>query len=275
MKKDNLYNHSLETCVSVIVPTRNSAGTIEKCLESILSQTYKNLQILVIDGFSSDNTVEIASRFATNIFSIEGERTTAKNFGILKSRCDFLFFVDSDMILEPHVIEECVTISSSDNRIGGVIIPEHSIGSGFWIRVRDFEKSLYVGSAIESARFFRKEFVVQVGGFDENIVFYEESTLPQKIEGIGMSVSARITSSILHNEEGFNLCMWLSKKRRYYLTAGSYSKKYKKSAKMQTSIFYRINVFIVNGKWKNLIRHPILSAGLFMLKILEFFASKL
>ena len=50
------------------------------------------------------------------------------------------------------------------------------------MRVRDFERTLYSGSKIESARFFIKRFVSQVGGFDEDVIFYEESTLPQKIE---------------------------------------------------------------------------------------------
>ena len=94
-----------------------------------------------------------------------------------------------------------------------IIIPERSIGSGFWVRVRDFERRLYEGSKVESPRFFVKNFVTQVGGFDEEVVAYEESTLPQKLEDIGMDVNARITSLILHDEEGFDLRKWLNKKR--------------------------------------------------------------
>src|SRR5919108_3040640 len=256
--------------VSVIVPTRNSARTIAKCLDSIKGQTYKNIEIFVIDSFSSDNTYEIASRFNATIFLLDSERARAKNFGISKASGEFLLFVDSDMILQPNVVEECVRIWSANRKIVGVIIPERSIGSGFWVRVRDFERNLYKGSKVESPRFFEKKFVSQVGGFDEEIVAYEESTLPQKLEDIGMDISARATSLILHDEEGFNLLRWLHKKRYGGETGRLYSKKYSKYAKMQVSIPYRTRIFLKNGNWKILIRHPILSTGVFILKTLEY-----
>ena len=174
-------NNILPKLVSVIIPTRNSERKIEKCLRSITNQTYKNIEILVIDAFSNDHTHEIISKFSIRIFSLEGERTRAKNFGISKSNGEFLLFIDSDMILEHRVVEECVKVCSNNQEIVGVIIPERSIGSGFWIKVRDFERRLYVGSNIESARFFVKKFVTEVGGFDEEIIEYEEATLPQKL----------------------------------------------------------------------------------------------
>ncbi|MBV9178796.1 MAG: glycosyltransferase family 2 protein [Nitrososphaeraceae archaeon] len=274
MEDEDSYYHDVVDCVSIVIPTMNAAKTIGRCLESIVTQSYKNIEIFVVDRFSSDNTIEIASRFNASIHSFAGERASAKNFGISKSRGEFLLFIDSDMLLQPGVVQECVTCCSNNKRIAGVIIPERSIGSGFWIKVRDFERSLYAGSKIESARFFIKKFVVQVGGFDEDIVFYEESTLPQKIEDIGMSINTRITSFILHNEEGFTLRKWLHKKRYYSISTTSYSIKYSKYAKMQTSVFYRIKVFTTNGNWRALVRHPILTIGVFILKILEFFASR-
>jgi glycosyltransferase involved in cell wall biosynthesis len=262
---DDLINR-----VSAIIPTRNSARTIGRCLDSIRKQTYKNMEIFVIDSFSSDKTSEIASSFNANIFLLDGERARAKNFGISKATGDFLLFIDSDMILQPQVVEECVRIWSANRSIVTIIIPERSIGSGFWVRVRDFERRLYEGSKVESPRFFVKNFVTQVGGFDEEVVAYEESTLPQKLEDIGMDVNARITSLILHDEEGFDLRKWLNKKRYGGETGKLYSKKYKKYAKMQFSISYRIRIFLANGNWKILIRHPILSTGVFILKTLEY-----
>jgi glycosyltransferase involved in cell wall biosynthesis len=270
MQSENSQPTEQVNRVSVIVPTRNSARTIAKCLDSIKGQTYKNIEIFVIDSFSSDNTSEIASRFNATIFLLDSERARAKNFGISKASGEFLLFVDSDMILQPNVVEECVRIWSANRKIVGVIIPECSIGSGFWVRVRDFERNLYKGSKVESPRFFVKKFVSQVGGFDEEIVAYEESTLPQKLEDIGMDISARATSLILHDEEGFSLLRWLHKKRYVGETGRLYSKKYSKYAKMQFSIPYRTRIFLKNGNWKILIRHPILSTGVFILKTLEY-----
>ncbi len=266
-------NNILPKLVSVIIPTRNSERKIEKCLRSITNQTYKNIEILVIDAFSNDHTHEIISKFSIRIFSLEGERTRAKNFGISNSNGEFLLFIDSDMILEHRVVEECVKVCSNNQEIVGVIIPERSIGSGFWIKVRDFERRLYVGSNIESARFFVKKFVTEVAGFDEEIIEYEEATLPQKLRENKLNVDARISSFILHDEDGFNLVKWLHKKRYYSVSSRLYSQKYDKYARVQLSIINRLNIFLANGNWKILIRHPILSIGMIILKTLEFFSS--
>jgi glycosyltransferase involved in cell wall biosynthesis len=259
--------------VSIIIPTMNSSKTLEKCLKSAVEQTYKNIEIFVIDRFSSDDTSNIASKFNASTLLIDGERTKAKNLGISKSRGEFLLFIDSDMILQPRVIEECIAICSRDNTIAGVVIPERSIGSGFWVKVRDFEKGLYAGSEIESARFFRKKFVITVGGFDEDTIFFEESTLPERIKNIGMNVNARITSSfILHDEGDTDIIKWLYKKHYYSTNMPLYSKKYQRRARLQTSIVARIKLLLANGNWKTLIKHPLLSIGIFILKILEGFA---
>ncbi len=270
--QNSYYHNDFAALVSVIVPTMNSSKTIGKCLESVVGQTYKNTEIFVIDRFSSDDTTKIASKFKANILLIDDERSRAKNLAICKSRGEFLLFIDSDMILQPRVIEECIAICSGDNNIAGVIIPEHSIGSGFWVKVRDFEKSLYAGSEIESARFFRKKFVITVGGFDEDIIFFEESTLPERIKNIGMNVNARITSFILHDEGDIDLIKWLHKKHYYCTNMPLYSKKYQERAQVQTGVVARIKVLLANHNWKTLIRHPLLSIGIFILKMLEGFA---
>ena len=261
--------------VSIIIPTINSAKTLCRCLESVRHQRYNNIEIIVVDAYSSDCTIEIASKFNAKIYLAAGERASAKNYGISKSTGDFLFFIDSDMILQPDVISECISICSYDCRVAGVIIPERSIGSGFWVRVRDFERSLYTGSKIESARFFRKPFVLQVGGFDEEIIFYEESTLHQRLEMRGLIVNKRTDSFILHDEEQFELRKWLRKKHYYSTNAALYSSKYPIYAKTQTNIYSRIRIFTSNSNWKKLIRHPVLTMGLLLLKSLEFFPSRI
>jgi glycosyltransferase involved in cell wall biosynthesis len=258
-------------CVSIIIPTKNAGDFIERCLNSVRKQTYKNIEVLVVDAFSSDETVRIASRFEAKVLSIDAERARAKNIGISNCRGEFLLFLDADMELEKTVVEECVTVISTNTTIAGVVIPERSQGKGFWTEVIDFQRRLYAGSKIESARFFIKKPVEEVNGFDEDIVFYEESTLPQKIErGTGKIVDARIKSIIMHNELEFNLAAWLKKKRYYSETSRIYYERYATYAKMQTSILYRMKLLIANGNWKILLNNPMLTTGLLILKLLEF-----
>ena len=274
-KDDTFFSKPANTRVSIVIPTINSAKTLYRCLESIRLQSYNDIEIIVVDAHSLDSSTQIASNFNANIYLAAGERTAAKNFGISKSTGEFLLFIDSDMVLETAVISECVSICSYDYKVAGVIIPERSVGTSFWVKVRDFERSLYSGSKIESARFFRKSFVVQVGGFDEDIIFYEESTLHQKLEMQGLVVNKRTNSVILHDEEEFDLAEWLRKKRYYSTNAVFYARKFPKYAEIQTKIRHRIRIFTSNSNWKKLIRHPVLSVGLFLLKSLEFLASRM
>lgn len=258
----------------MIIPTKNSGRTLRRCLESIRIQTFQNLELLVVDDKSNDDTINIAKEFKATIFTIEGERTTAKNFASKRASGDFLLFLDSDMILEPTVIEECV-VSIKPADVGGIIIPEKTIGSGFWIRVRDFERSFYFGTKIESARFFDTREVLKVGGFDEDVITFEESTLPQKIEKNGLKTNVRVSSFILHDEGNFNLKKWLKKKRYYSSTADTYMRRYTEYSTHQMSITYRVGIYLRNGNWLRLLKQPDLALGLIILKSLEFFSSKM
>lgn len=257
----------------MIIPTYNSSNTIEKCLRSVKDQTYKNIEIIIVDNFSSDKTSEKVTSFDISIFLESSNTPRAKNVGISKSNGRFLFFLDSDMILEHNVVEECVEVSSSNEEIIGIIIPERSVGSGFWIKVRDFERSFYAGTDIESARFFVKKFVTQVGGYDETIIGHEDSTLPIKLEQNGFNVKTRISSYILHCEEGIKFIKRLRKARIYSETKEFYYEKYGKYAEKQYGILNRLRVFFVNGNWKILLRHPVLSLGMLSLKALEYLFS--
>ena len=149
--------------VSIVIPAYNSEKTLEKCLKSIRDQTYGNIEIIVVDKFSKDRTVEIIKRYGARIIYDEGERTRAKNIGLEKAKGKYVLFVDSDMELSKEVVEECVELAEKDDKIGGIIIPERSVGNGFWVKVRDFERSFYAGTEIESARFFRRDLALKVG----------------------------------------------------------------------------------------------------------------
>jgi glycosyltransferase involved in cell wall biosynthesis len=259
--------------VSVVIPTYNSEKTFVECIESIKNQTYRNVEIIVVDNFSSDGTKEIARGQNAWVIESDAIRSKARNIGIWKSKGYFVLSLDSDMELTKKVIEECVKIFQLDEKAGGVIIPERSIGNNFWVKVRDFERSFYADTDIESARFFRKDLIEKVGGYEEDVVFYEESTLPQKIEKLDYNVKLRINSYILHHEHDFNLMKWLKKKYNYSKTVDIYSKKYKDYASRQASISYRYSLFFKNGNWKKFLSKPLLALSTLVLKSLEFVAS--
>jgi len=253
--------------VSIVIPTYNSERYIERCLRSIKNQTYKNIEIIIVDKFSTDKTVDIAERHGAKVIQDGGERTRAKNIGLRNAKGENVCFIDSDMELTPKVIEECVSLIETDENIGGVIISERSVGDSFWVRVRDFERSFYAGTEIESARFFRKDLALKVGGFDEDVVFFEESTLPQKIEKLGYNVRARTKAEILHHEENFSLLKWLKKKYYYGKTAWKYVKRYEQYGSKQISPSGRFGLFLGD---KMFFSRPSLALGVLTLKSLEY-----
>lgn len=262
--------------VSIVIPTFNSEKTLPLTLKSIKRQTYKNIEVIVVDSYSTDRTVEIAERYGARVLQIRSERAKAKNIGLKIARGKYVLFIDSDMELTPKVVEECVKLTESDPRIAGVIIPERSVGSNYWAKVRDFERSFYAGTPIESPRFFRRDLALVVGGFDEDVVFYEEATLPLKLEKLGYSVRARASTPILHHEEDLTLARLLRKRYYYARTARRYLEKYGRTHRdhvgVQVSPIHRYRLFLANKRfWSN----PRLAVGVLTLKTLEYMASLL
>jgi len=253
--------------VSVVVPTFNSERFLENCLKSVRGQSHRNIEIIVVDNYSSDRTRKIAEKYAARIFEASSERAKAKNLGAIVAHGKYLLFVDSDMALESTVIEECSEKAENSPKTSGIIIPERSIGNSFWVKVRDFERDFYSGTEIESPRFFRKDLVLKVGGFDEEFVFFEESTLPQKIEALGHDVKVRTKSVIYHNEDTSYMSNWLRKKYYYGKTAWNYKKRYVNYARKQVSPANRFRLFFRNRRFYC---KPSLAFGVVVLKSLEY-----
>ena len=95
--------------ISVIVPVYNVASYLPQCLESILNQDYRDLQVLLIDDGSTDDSGAICDRFAARDSRIQvihqknGGAASAKNAGLRAASGKYLSFVDSDDYLEPDV----------------------------------------------------------------------------------------------------------------------------------------------------------------------------
>lgn len=99
-------------CVSIIIPVYNCEKYIEKTIDSVLKQTYKNFEILVINDGSTDNTLGILKKIQTNesrlIIINQSNRgvSTARNTGISYSSGDYIAFLDGDDIWHPTKLEE-------------------------------------------------------------------------------------------------------------------------------------------------------------------------
>lgn len=200
--------------VSVIITTRNEEDAIQQCLESIRHQTYKNIEILVIDNGSRDETKRIARQFTGHVFEKGPERSAQRNYGARKAAGEYVLFLDADMVLGKTVIEECVKIIARN--IYALIVPEKSQGTGFWAECKALERTYYEGiDWMEAARFYNKKTFQSLGGFDENLTGPEDFDMSQRIIArYGTSGISRITSYIYHNEG--TIVLWDLLRKKYY-----------------------------------------------------------
>lgn len=256
--------------VSVIIPTFNSEQVLERCLRSIASQTYGNIETVVVDNHSDDQTVKIAQKYTSSVFVQGPERSAQRNFGVSKASGEYVCIVDSDMELAPRVIEACVHAMGECPDRSGVVIPEESFGEGFWSRCKALERSFYVGvSWMEAARFFRRKQFLDAGGYDEGMVSGEDWDFSQRMEK-EYGPLTRIDQWIQHNEGRISLNKTISKKYYYAKLFAHYTGKNAShpSTQAQTGLLQRYGLFF--KKPKKLLQNPILGAGMLFMKTAEF-----
>jgi glycosyltransferase involved in cell wall biosynthesis len=170
----NLKNHLESNCplISVIIPTYNSSRTLSQCLESIRDQTYNHIETIVVDRFSEDETERIAREFQVTLLRKGPERSVQKNFGARLAKGDFLYFVDSDFILERDTISRCVKACEN---LDGVSTINYSVGHGVWGKsIALQEHFLAHDPTIQTVRFIRKKAFLELGGFDKRLVIGED-----------------------------------------------------------------------------------------------------
>jgi glycosyltransferase involved in cell wall biosynthesis len=264
--------------VSLIVPTKNSQEFIHNCLKSITNQTYKNIEIIVVDNNSTDKTKEIikdvrdkTKDIRISLYNKGPERSAQRNFGASKSKGKYLLFIDSDMELTAKVVDECVFLSLKSydlkSRLGGIIIPEVSFGVSFWAKCKALERSFYEGTSIEAARFFLKHIFWKVGGYDEELTGPEDWDLSNKVkEKYGLR---SIKAKIRHNEGRLSLIVMLKKKYYYSKNILRYLDKNKKSfSSQETSPIARYRLFLSNPK--KLFKNPIIGSAMILMKTAEY-----
>jgi glycosyltransferase involved in cell wall biosynthesis len=235
------------------------------CLQSIQNQSYKNTEIIVVDAFSKDHTQRIAERFDAELFILAAERSPARNFGAKQANGNFLLFVDSDMELDPRVVEECVNLSISRNA-DAVIIPEESVGANFVAKCKKMEKTMRLREAYgEAPRFFREEVFKLVGGYAEEMVLGEDFELAQHLRNMNFNVG-RCDAIIKHHEGSTSIKKLVSKLYFYGKTLPIYLKKEPYLAlKTSSPVRFVKSVSLFR-------RQPTYFTGLCFLKLVEYSA---
>lgn len=253
-----------QNLVSVILTTKNSGKTLNSLLKSVKNQTYKRVEVIVVDNDSSDNTREIAKKYTKEVYISGPERSAQRNYGAQKAKGKFLMILDADMELTVRVIEDCVNTALASN-LKALVIPERTIGNGLIPRIRQFEREMYMGDfTIEVARFFDKKIFHQFRGYDLRLTGPEDYDLPYRISQ--KYKVGRTHEYILHDEQGLTLLKLLEKKFYYASKGALYAQKYPELVRSQGNLLFR-KAYIRN--WKNFVRHPFLGISFIFVRFLE------
>ncbi len=200
--------------VSVIVPTKNVERTLERCLASIHSQTYPSLELVVVDNFSTDDTFGVARRMADIAIQAGPERSAQRNLGVDNASGEYVLWIDADMVLTPHVVEDAVEAARAHDAVA-VFIPEVTVGSGFLTACRALERRCYEREElIEAPRLVRRRWFLEHGGFVADVAGQEDADVRMRLLAEGRAMPH--TSTYILHDEGHLTVGFVLRKRYYY-----------------------------------------------------------
>ena len=184
--------------ISIVIPTLNEEKFLPKLLTSLVEQTDKNFEVIVVDGKSKDKTVEVARSFTGKIprLCVVQSNTRGvsyqKNLGAEKAGGEWILFIDADAILYPYTLD----------RVRSYIATQHTEFFTPWfspdasnssdVSVSLLAIGMYEGGLMMKkplAAVFvgvRKERFFEAGKFDETRTFGEDYDLTQKLEKMGV-----------------------------------------------------------------------------------------
>jgi glycosyltransferase involved in cell wall biosynthesis len=208
--------------VSINIPTLNSVTTLGYCLKAIRQQTYGNIELIVIDSYSSDKTVKIALDYGAKVYYAKGllrQRLT----GIKASLGKYILLLDSDQVLERTVIEECVKLQDSLLKCQAIILNEVSVplatgriaeAQADYVRMihkGDWEPIL--GTALP--RFYPSSILKQINPTKREIGYFDHVYLYQRVIENGVA-SRFCPAAIVHHYELNTVMRMVRKFYKYY-----------------------------------------------------------
>lgn len=174
----------MKDLISIIVPVYNSELTIEETLLSIKKQKYANIELIIVNDGSKDNSKKLIENFINNnnslnikLFNINNIGVAlARNYGVNKSNGKYVVFIDSDDLLHEDYVELAYSEFLKNNELCLVYSDVEFFGakSGLW-KLREFSiRNMLINNCIPIFAMFKKEDFINLNGFDKNLNFAED-----------------------------------------------------------------------------------------------------
>lgn len=181
--------------ISFVIPTINEGKWIEKTLKSIMKQTYKNYEIIVVDSYSQDNTVKLAKKYTHRIIQCDRKGPGfARNKGVKIANGEIIVFLDADTVLEPRFAEKIsytflknsiVICGPEIKTLEGNII--HSFLLKLFYIVTSFLIKINRTTLSTVCLTCKKENFFKVNGFNEHLISCEDLDLSFRLGRTGKS----------------------------------------------------------------------------------------
>ena len=169
--------------VSIVVPTFNHAQFLHQALASVIAQTFQNWEAIIVNNFSTDDTINIVESFGEKRFRLinfhnNGVIAASRNEGIRLSNGSVIAFLDSDDLWYPNKLEHCMP--AFDAHADVVCHGEYWVSDGMQQRQilygpqknAQYSKLLYRGNCVStSATLVRKDLLIEVGGFSVDLEY--------------------------------------------------------------------------------------------------------
>lgn len=115
---------TMDSLVSVVIPTHNYGKYISDAIDSVIGQTYKKVEIIIVDDGSTDNTSKIVKKYENKVRYFQVDKagvSNARNFGGQKAKGKYIVFLDADDILTKNYITKTLAVMNDQNNEVGYI----------------------------------------------------------------------------------------------------------------------------------------------------------
>lgn len=244
-----------DSLTSIIIPVFNEEEVLKDCLTSLQSQSYKNLEIILVDDGSTDNTLQIASRFKVEVFKQKHQGPgVARNLGVSKSRGQIVVFLDADMIFDKDFIKDLITPIIKGKTIGTFsknefVKNQNNVWSICWNINRNLPANLMISkNHPNTAPVFRailKDKFLSIGGFDTEGQYTDDWSLSRKLGVKSTAVNGAIYYHINPSSlpEVWKQARWIGKNE---FISGDFLRKARSLA------FYSLPVTVLIGIYKSI-----------------------
>jgi glycosyltransferase involved in cell wall biosynthesis len=203
--------------VSIIIPNYNNELFIEKCINSILANTWENIEIIFIDDVSTDNSLEIVkSNFSNNPkVRIYQNHTNmgayySRNKGIILATGNYILNVDGDDFIEPNMIKTCMISANWKNWAYGTHFQR------LYVKPDNIDKITHINRSNSYVFLFRRELFNRLGYYQESR-FGADSEFIKRSKFFGFPIQYHILPEVFYNAytiSGKNLIQTISHQQR-------------------------------------------------------------